>query len=115
MKGRNCKTNPNSVCYVCGQYIVEKITCVITESLKFAYLHYFGFAVGNQCKLETRNEWTGGEKSYLPYNTPMLWREPKNHNLDCCFCLTNVFGISSKSKHKLKYADISSVTKPVIR
>ena len=43
----------------------------------------------------------------------MIWCEPSSHD-DCYFCLTNVTGINSKNSDKIKYADVRSVTKPVL-
>lgn len=126
MPKKSCKVDPNYFCYICGKYIVAKKGKIMTGSLKFAYLHYFGFAVGdtekpwipklfcNTCRTKLYR-WSMGENVHLPFSSPMLWREPKNHNNDCYFCLTKVFGISGRTVRNIKYADVSSVTKPVQR
>ena len=36
---------------------------------------------------------------------PMVWREPRDHLSDCYISLTNKTGITSKSKHTVKYPD----------
>jgi hypothetical protein len=41
----------------------------------------------------------------MPFAIPMVWREPKDHTSDCYISLTNKTGISSKSKHRVKYPD----------
>ena len=50
----------------------------------------------------------------MPFAIPMIWREPKDHLTDCYFCLTNIFGISSKSKHTVKYPSLDSAIRPVL-
>ncbi|CAH0557043.1 unnamed protein product [Brassicogethes aeneus] len=61
------------------------------------------------------NRWSMGHNIYLPFSTPMLWREQQNHVDDCNFCLTNVMGINSKNLESLKYPEVLSVSKPVPR
>jgi hypothetical protein len=43
----------------------------------------------------------------------MVWREPKDHSSDCYFYLTNIRGITSKSRHTVKYPDLPSAVRPV--
>ena len=49
----------------------------------------------------------------MPFAIPMFWKEPKDHSSDCYFCLTNKTGITSKSKHTVKYPDLPSAMRPV--
>uniref|UniRef100_A0A1B0DGY2 Uncharacterized protein n=1 Tax=Phlebotomus papatasi TaxID=29031 RepID=A0A1B0DGY2_PHLPP len=49
----------------------------------------------------------------MPFEQPMLWSEPINHEVDCYFCGTHVFGHSRKTKSQVKYPRVSSVTLPV--
>ncbi|GFV46822.1 uncharacterized protein TNCV_4856871 [Trichonephila clavipes] len=49
----------------------------------------------------------------MPFAIPMIWREPKDHSSDCYFCLTNIKGIMSKSKHTVVYFDLQSAMRPV--
>jgi hypothetical protein len=43
----------------------------------------------------------------------MVWREPKDHSSDYYFCLTNITGITSNSKHTVKYPNVPSAMRPV--
>jgi len=44
---------------------------------------------------------------------PMVWCEPQDHSLDCYFCIMQIKGISIKSKHTVKYLNLSSAMRPV--
>lgn len=99
---------------------------MMTNALKDAYLHYFGFPVGNTSKTWVPKlfcnacrtklyKWSTGESVYFSFYQPMLWREPKNHVDDCYFCLMNVTGINAKRLAQYHYPDVSSVSKPVLR
>lgn len=59
------------------------------------------------------NLWFYGIRSSFRFAVPMLWKKPSNHDNDCYFCLTNVFGFSTKNKNKITYPDCPSATKPV--
>jgi hypothetical protein len=50
----------------------------------------------------------------MPFAVPMIWREQKDHIKDCYFCLTDVAGISKKSKSAVEYPDCDSAMKPVL-
>jgi hypothetical protein len=43
----------------------------------------------------------------------MVWREQNDHLTDCYFCLTEIHGHNSKSKHTIIYANIPSTLRPV--
>jgi hypothetical protein len=49
----------------------------------------------------------------MSFAVPMVWREPTDHSSDCYFCLTNIKGIISKSKHIIKYPDSPYAMRPV--
>jgi len=43
----------------------------------------------------------------------MVWSERKNNSSDCYFCLTNITGIISKTKHTVKYPDMEPAMRPI--
>lgn len=49
-------------------------------------------------------------KINMPFATHMVWKEPKIHVDDCCFCITNVEGQIVKSKKNITHPNIPSVT-----
>jgi hypothetical protein len=44
---------------------------------------------------------------------PAVWRDPQCYSSDCYFCITQIKGISSKSKHTVKYPNLPPAMKPV--
>lgn len=126
MERKKCNVDSKCFCYVCGCYIIGKIGKNISKALRDAYSYYFGFSVANThkpwvpklfCKACSTKlyKWSLGQEVYFSFLMPMLWREPKNHVDDCYFCLMNVVGLNAKKLSKYKYADVSSVSKPVPR
>ncbi|GFX83361.1 hypothetical protein TNCV_908791 [Trichonephila clavipes] len=53
-------------------------------------------------------------EAFSALETAIKW-EPKDHSSDCYFCLTNIKGIASKSKHTVMYPDFQSAMRPVPR
>ena len=49
----------------------------------------------------------------MVFGAPLAWRELSHHAADCYFCLTSTEGFDAKNKHKLIYANVSSVKLPV--
>ncbi|UYV84654.1 hypothetical protein LAZ67_X002984 [Cordylochernes scorpioides] len=49
----------------------------------------------------------------MPFEVPMVWREPKDHYSDCYFCLIKTKGITYKSKHTIKYPELPSAMRLV--
>ena len=49
----------------------------------------------------------------MAFGALMARRELSNHAADCHFCLTSRKGFDAKNKHKLIYANVSSVKFPV--
>ena len=43
----------------------------------------------------------------------MVWRESQDHSSDCFFCITQIKGISSTSKHTVRYPNFPSAMRPV--
>lgn len=104
MASRGCLSNPNSYCYVCGEFVVKKQRKNITDFVKKAYYAYFGVKLGDQdrnwaphivCSIcvEELRQWTKGEKKAMRFGVPMIWREQKNHSDDCYFCTCKSKGI----------------------
>lgn len=124
MSARKCVNDCNMFCYICGELTLKSQKHNFTPIVKKAYELYFGCKIGdedkswapkiccNTCARNLRN-WLQGSRSSMPFAVPMIWREQKDHITDCYFCLTNVKGFSSKSKHKINYPNLDSALRPV--
>ena len=121
---RGCKNSPDVFCYICGLFTPRSQRRNITDKVKQAYRLYFGCPVGDQDKnfaphkccvtcAVTLCEWMNGKNRVMKFAVPVYWAEPKDHVTDCYFCLTKVQGHSSKTRHLIAYADVSSVVKTV--
>jgi hypothetical protein len=58
---------------------------------------------------------TGWAKGYRHMNFAilMVWRDPEYHSSDFYFCDTQIKGMSSKSKHTVKYPNLQFAVRPV--
>lgn len=110
-------------CYICGQFCPASQRRPISLTLTTYYSEYFGRSIENQdkdwvphiscktCEINLSMWWKGVRES-LSFGIPMKWSKPQNHDDDCYFCGTNVFGFSTKNKHKIVYPDCFSAVKP---
>ena len=49
----------------------------------------------------------------IKFTSRTLWNQPKDKK-DCYFCMTNIVGFKNSNTQKIKYANVSSVTKPTL-
>ena len=47
----------------------------------------------------------------IKFTSPTIWNQPKDKK-DCYCCMTNIVGFKNSNTQKIKYANVSSVTKP---
>ena len=122
---RSCRNKPDVFCYIYGEYTIAPNWKPVTSFIMCAYHAYFGIKLANQdkawvphmvCKAytETLHRRTNGKRS-LNFGIPMVWMEPTNHVTDCCFCAADVTGINRKNQGSLKYPDLQSACRPVMK
>lgn len=124
MSTRVCVNKADNFCYICGEVTAKAYQKPISPLVKKAYELYFGCKVGDQDKpwapkvccsscSRTLTGWLKGTHKSMPFAVPMVWREPRNHVDDCYFCITNIKGITSKTKRSIQYPNIPSAMRPV--
>jgi hypothetical protein len=111
-----CVDHPDNFCYVCGDLTFNDQRRSLTPLLKKCYELYCGCTVGYQDKnwaphfrcLTFVKRMTDCAKGYRHMNCAILMvcRDPQNCSSDCYFCVTEIKGISSKSKHTVKYPNL---------
>lgn len=120
---RKCVNDRNNFCFVCGELTFKAQRRNFTPLIRRAYHCYFNNKIDQnktwapeicctKC-VTLLSGWLKGSR-HMPFAVPMIWREPKDHLTDCYFCLTNISGISSKSRHTVKYPSLDSAIRPVL-
>ena len=118
------KNDPDLFCYICGEMTANKYRQKIINRIEKLYLAYFICSVGNQdkewaphvCCLECYNrlnKWFAGETPTLSFAVPMVWRDLKDYETDCYFCVTNTQGFHHKTRKKILYPSLPSAIRPV--
>ncbi|XP_044583746.1 uncharacterized protein LOC123264528 [Cotesia glomerata] len=115
-----CNKNSNCFCYICGEFEVTKSRRSFSNKLKNVYETCFGIQITNweatwvphslcnRCHtMLTRWEQTKS-KQCLKFSKPVIWSAPTSQK-NCYFCTTEVSGFSSTTKHKIQYANVTSV------
>ena len=49
----------------------------------------------------------------MPFSIAMVWREGKDHIMNCYFCMIRLKGINHKHKHHVQYPDASYAIRPI--
>lgn len=120
----------NNFCYICGSFVDNRhrykfeINKVATEEYnKLFYTSYNGsswYEPEHICllcltKLKIGKSKNNEKHTSLPFSVPMTWHYQVYHKADdCYFCQTNIAGHQYKTRKLIKYADILTVTKPVL-
>ena len=118
-----CLNHPDTFCYVCGDLTFRSQRRNVTPLITKCYELYFGCKVDYQektwaphiCCLPCVRLITGwvNDSRQMPFDIHMVWREPKGHSSHCYCCLTNLRGITSKSRHTMEYPDMPSAMRPI--
>ena len=122
---KRCVNNPNSFCYICGKFCLQKQRKKITEFVIKTYQAYFGIKLAQKnkywvpnivCKtcVESLRYWSQGGRKGLQFGVPMIWTEPTNHLNDCYFCAANITGINRYKKRTWVYPNVKSAKLPVL-
>lgn len=118
-----CNKNSDWFCYICGEFEVAKYRRPFSNKLKKVYEDCFGIQITNwnatwvphtvcgRCHtMLIRWEQTRKQES-LKFSKPMIWSAPTNLK-NCYFCMTDVAGFTSTTKHKIQYPNVPSIAKP---
>ena len=116
---------------MCGQFEVQQYPRFITNVNREIFLECFAVEIFPEgttwapqimcgtC-LQMLNRWKkfkcdkSKTDKILKFSTPTGWRQPQTRE-DCYFCMTVVCGFTAKTKSKINYASVSSMTKPVLK
>lgn len=119
---RKYVNDKNNFCYICGEFTFKAQRRNMTPRIKRAYECYFDNKIDQNkfwapeiscAKCVTLlTSWLKGSR-HMPFAVPIIWRKSKDHITDCYFCMTNICGISSKSKHTVIYPSLESAIRPV--
>jgi hypothetical protein len=58
--------------------------------------------------------WLNGTNHGIPLGVPMIWKEPKQHISDYCYCLSHVSGHTSKTKDTICYPHLPLASRPTL-
>ena len=108
---RKCINSSDAFCYICGEVTFKSWRLTFTPLIKKCYEHYFGCKVDDQdkswaphfCCVTCARLLTAWAKDLrcMPFDIPMVWREPTDHVPDCYFCLTSTTAHWARITRKL--------------
>ena len=125
VSARQCKTDPNKFCYICGEMNFAKEKCSITSHIKKMYKAYFDCYLEDQDKswpphlccftcVKTLNASYAKKNVDMKFGVPMIWLEQKDHSNDCYFRQHNFTGCTTARKKKhIVYPNLESALCPI--
>lgn len=113
-----CLIDPKYFCVICANYIKKSLKLIsFTKTLRIKYQQLFQRdpptpqwwipdSVCYSCQFGLK---FGYSKKSFTISSPVIWRKPSTHELDCWFCMTKVPSFNNRNGI-VKYPKISSVT-----
>ena len=120
----------NQFCYACGLFVDKqhrldfKKNQAIVEAFNLffsrSHVESVWYELKDVCSMciTTLKQWLSGkcDKNRLPFVIPMVWHrqifyKPK----DCYFCQTNIVRHHYKTRNRIQYANVLTISKPVPR
>lgn len=117
-----CKISPDNFCYVCALFTTKSDRRPVKDDIRVNYFNYFGIHMNqdrsyvptyicSSCRTGL-TRWAD-DQGHMRFGKPAIWREPWNHAIDCYVCTTNINGFTMNNRHKVKYANVASLSRPV--
>ena len=109
---RKCK-NHNRFCCICRHVAFPDHQAKITDFVKKAHQAYLAVELADQdkpftrhicCKIcvENLRDWKNKKRKYMSFGFSMMWWEGEDQVSNCYFCMANLKGINSMSKHHVQ-------------
>lgn len=117
----------NNFCYICGLFVdmkhkfnlKDRKTVIEAFEMLFKkkYVESSWYEPEVACMLccTKLSYWKAGtlQADRMPFSTPMVWHRQLIHKTeDCYFCQTNYKGHQYKTRDRINYAEVTTVTKP---
>ncbi|XP_046600523.1 uncharacterized protein LOC124295250 [Neodiprion lecontei] len=118
-----CNKSPDSFCYICGEYNLERNRRSLSDKIKQIYEECFGLQITNldsawvphticsRCNMMLIRWKKNKKQENLKFTIPMIWSSPTGLQ-NCYFCMTDTSGFTWNTKKKIVYANVSSAIKP---
>lgn len=118
----------NKFCYVCGFFvdIKHQIRFDTNKSVILAYNELFKLYytisksyepefVCSVCAMILKGWKSRKGRTHFQFSVPMMWKPVTKHNRRLCYlCQTDITGHHFKTRKFIKYADVSTITKPIL-
>ncbi|KAJ8671102.1 hypothetical protein QAD02_002361 [Eretmocerus hayati] len=118
-----CNSDRDVLCHIRGEFDSRKNRRSITKDNRISYKGCYRFAMSvtawspdslcSKCHVMLFQYCEFGGRDSLRIAPPALWRKPPIRE-DCYSCMTDVQGISAKTKCRNKYATVPTMTVPVL-
>jgi len=122
VQSHDCHVDHDQFCYICSKFEVKSLRRPIDESICNLYEELFNLRIDkdnswlpsvfcNACNkmLKWKVQKT---RNVVKFSTPTIWRYPCTSK-ECYFCMNDVKDFTIKTKSKIVFNSVKSVTAPV--